>query len=78
MKITEVQSTAKELRIASHSHIKALGLRDDGTAEPVSNGFVGQEAAREVRSYESHLLILPAKAPLSIIFGRRSSFKSVD
>ncbi|KAJ1525581.1 RuvB-like protein 1, partial [Nowakowskiella sp. JEL0078] len=42
-----VQSTTKELRVASHSHIKGLGLRDDGIAEPVSAGFVGQENARE-------------------------------
>jgi len=39
----------KEQRIASHSHIKGLGLRDDGTAETVAAGFVGQELAREVR-----------------------------
>lgn len=48
MKITEVQSTAKEQRIATHSHIKSLGLREDGSAEPIAAGFVGQEAAREV------------------------------
>ncbi|KAJ3047738.1 RuvB-like protein 1 [Rhizophlyctis rosea] len=47
MKIQEVQSTTKEQRVATHSHIKGLGLRDDGTAEPVSAGFVGQENARE-------------------------------
>ncbi|TPX72307.1 hypothetical protein SpCBS45565_g00723 [Spizellomyces sp. 'palustris'] len=47
MKIQEVQSTTKEQRIATHSHIKGLGLRDDGTAEPVAAGFVGQENARE-------------------------------
>jgi len=47
MKITEVQSTAVDQRIASHSHIKGLGLKEDGFAEPISNGFVGQENARE-------------------------------
>ncbi|KAJ3092748.1 RuvB-like protein 1 [Quaeritorhiza haematococci] len=47
MKIQEVQSTAKEQRIASHSHIKGLGLLETGTAEPVAAGFVGQENARE-------------------------------
>ncbi|RKO86370.1 RuvB-like 1, partial [Blyttiomyces helicus] len=47
MKIQEVQSTTKEQRIATHSHIKGLGLRDDGSAEPVCAGFVGQENARE-------------------------------
>ncbi|KAJ3343604.1 RuvB-like protein 1 [Gonapodya sp. JEL0774] len=47
MKITEVQSTTKEQRIATHSHIKGLGLREDGVAEPQAAGFVGQEMARE-------------------------------
>lgn len=47
MKIEEVKSVTKSQRIDSHSHLKALGLREDGTAEPVSSGFAGQEAARE-------------------------------
>ena len=47
MKIEEVESTTKQQRIASHSHIKGLGLRDDGTAEQISGGLVGQERARE-------------------------------
>ncbi|KAJ3194097.1 RuvB-like protein 1 [Irineochytrium annulatum] len=47
MKVTEVLSTTKEQRVAVHSHIKGLGLREDGAAEPVSAGFVGQENARE-------------------------------
>lgn len=48
MKITEVKNAARESRVASHSHIKGLGLREDGTADTVSAGFVGQVAAREV------------------------------
>ncbi|EER04728.1 RuvB DNA helicase, putative [Perkinsus marinus ATCC 50983] len=47
MKIEEVQSTVHSTRIASHSHIKGLGLKPDGTAEPIANGLVGQEKARE-------------------------------
>ncbi|TPX36235.1 hypothetical protein SmJEL517_g01542 [Synchytrium microbalum] len=47
MRIEEVTSTTKEQRIATHSHIRGLGLRDDGIAEPVASGFVGQENARE-------------------------------
>ncbi|GJJ74910.1 RuvB-like protein 1 [Entomortierella parvispora] len=46
MRVAEVKSS-KEQRIATHSHIKGLGLRDDGSAEPISSGFVGQEQARE-------------------------------
>ncbi|KAJ3321453.1 RuvB-like protein 1 [Boothiomyces sp. JEL0866] len=47
MKIQEVLSTTKEQRIAAHSHIKGLGLKEDGTAEHSSAGFVGQNSARE-------------------------------
>ncbi|ORZ41559.1 TIP49 C-terminus-domain-containing protein [Catenaria anguillulae PL171] len=47
MKIQEVRSTAKEARVATHSHIKSLGLREDGTCEPIGSGFVGQTLARE-------------------------------
>ncbi|KAJ1675987.1 RuvB ATP-dependent DNA helicase pontin [Spiromyces aspiralis] len=47
MQIEEVKGTTKEQRVATHSHIRGLGLKPDGTAEPVSSGFVGQEEARE-------------------------------
>ncbi|KAG2769759.1 RuvB-like 1 [Phytophthora cactorum] len=47
MKIEEVQSTAKAQRIASHTHVKGLGLEADGTALPIGSGLVGQEKARE-------------------------------
>ena len=48
MKIEEVKSTTKTQRIAAHSHLKGLGLNEDGSAVPVAAGFVGQEQAREV------------------------------
>ncbi|KAI8828048.1 TIP49 C-terminus-domain-containing protein [Chytriomyces cf. hyalinus JEL632] len=47
MKIHEVSSTTKEQRVAVHSHIKGLGLNEDGSAVQNSAGFVGQETARE-------------------------------
>eukprot|EP01015_Nassula_variabilis_P000189 TRINITY_DN1007_c0_g1_i4.p1 TRINITY_DN1007_c0_g1~~TRINITY_DN1007_c0_g1_i4.p1 ORF type:complete len:456 (-),score=101.81 TRINITY_DN1007_c0_g1_i4:39-1406(-) len=47
MKIEEVKSTTRTQRVATHSHIKALGLRDDGSAEEIAAGMVGQENARE-------------------------------
>jgi RuvB-like protein 1 len=50
MKIEEVQSTTKSARVAVHTHIKGLGLNDDGTALPLAAGLVGQEKAREVRN----------------------------
>lgn len=47
MKIEEVESTTKTQRIATHSHVKGLGLSEDGTAIDMSGGLVGQEIARE-------------------------------
>lgn len=47
MRIEEVASTTKTQRVATHTHIKGLGLADDGTAAPSAAGFVGQEMARE-------------------------------
>merc|ERR1740117_922079 len=47
MKIEEVQSTTKHQRIAVHTHIKGLGLDEDGAAIPIASGLVGQERARE-------------------------------
>ncbi|ORX70050.1 RuvB-like 1 [Linderina pennispora] len=47
MQIEEVKSTGKEQRVATHSHIRGLGLKPEGTAEAVAAGFVGQETARE-------------------------------
>uniref|UniRef100_H2ZBN1 RuvB-like helicase n=2 Tax=Ciona savignyi TaxID=51511 RepID=H2ZBN1_CIOSA len=46
MKIEEVKSTTKTQRIAAHSHVKGLGLDEEGKALP-SGGLVGQEEARE-------------------------------
>ena len=47
MKIEEVKSTTKTQRIASHTHVKGLGLKEDGYAEEIACGLVGQEKARE-------------------------------
>eukprot|EP00892_Ulva_mutabilis_P005955 jgi/Ulvmu1/3731/UM173_0004.1 len=47
MRIEEVSCTTKTQRVATHTHIKNLGLKDDGTAAAIGAGFVGQEAARE-------------------------------
>lgn len=46
--ISEVKGDARQNRTAAHTHIKGLGLRNDGYAEESSAGFVGQAAAREV------------------------------
>ena len=47
MRIEEVTSTTKTQRIATHTHIKGLGLQDDGFASDMAAGFVGQQSARE-------------------------------
>jgi RuvB-like protein 1 len=47
MRIEEVASTTKTQRIATHTHIKGLGLKDDGSAAQMAAGFIGQEQARE-------------------------------
>lgn len=47
MKIEEVQSTTKTARIAAHTHVKGLGLNEQGRALPMASGLVGQEKARE-------------------------------
>jgi len=47
MKIEEVKSTTKTQRIASHTHIKGLGLDEAGDAIAVAAGLCGQEKARE-------------------------------
>jgi RuvB-like protein 1 (pontin 52) len=47
MKIEEVQSTTKSQRIATHTHVKGLGLSEDGSAQQIAEGLVGQEKARE-------------------------------
>ncbi|VEL12430.1 unnamed protein product [Protopolystoma xenopodis] len=47
MRIEEVKSTTKTQRIAAHSHVKGLGLDENGTPLPNAAGLVGQESARE-------------------------------
>ncbi|XP_042907345.1 ruvB-like 1 [Parasteatoda tepidariorum] len=47
MKIEEVRSTTKAQRVAAHSHIKGLGLDDNGHAIDIAAGLVGQGGARE-------------------------------
>ena len=38
MRIEEVSSTTKKQRVATHTHIKGLGLAEDGTAIPLAAG----------------------------------------
>lgn len=54
--LSEVKGNSRDNRTSSHTHIKGLGLRSDGTAERQAGGFVGQAAAREVNFFLSNLL----------------------
>jgi RuvB-like protein 1 (pontin 52) len=56
MKIEEVKSTIKTQRISAHTHVKGLGLSDDGTAIKISSGLVGQEQAREAAGLVTDLI----------------------
>lgn len=56
MKIEEVKSTAKTQRISAHTHIKGLGLDENGIAIQAAAGLVGQEMAREVRIFHITLM----------------------
>jgi len=56
MKIEEVASADSTQRIATHTHIKGLGVRDDGTVIPIAAGLVGQEAAREAAAIAVDLI----------------------
>lgn len=65
MKIEEVKSTAKTQRISAHTHIKGLGLDENGMAIQMSKGLVGQEQAREVIMLD--ILFLSPSMPKSAI-----------
>ncbi|WBW73814.1 ASTRA/Swr1/Ino80 complex AAA family ATPase Rvb1 [Schizosaccharomyces osmophilus] len=47
VQISEVKGNGRENRITTHSHIKGLGLKEDGTCEGIGGGFIGQDNARE-------------------------------
>lgn len=58
MKIEEVKSTVKTQRIAAHSHVKGLGLNENGEAIQIAAGLVGQKNAREVNLSSKIILVL--------------------
>lgn len=68
MKIDEVQSTKKAQRIAVHSHVKGLGLAEDGTALPVASGLVGQDQAREASGIIVDLIRQKKMAGRAVLF----------
>lgn len=58
MKVEEVKSTVKTQRISAHSHVKGLGLDENGIPLQNAAGLVGQEIAREVQNFNQKFNIL--------------------
>lgn len=48
--LTAAATSSNSKKVATHSHIKGLGLNETGHAEMIASGFVGQIKAREVRN----------------------------
>ena len=69
MKIEEVKSTTKTQRISAHSHVKGLGLDENGTAIPVSAGLVGQELAREAAGVVVDIIKSKKMAGRAVLLG---------
>jgi len=56
LKIEEIKATETLNRVSTHTHIRGLGLKEDGSAHPVANGLVGQEAAREALGFSAEMI----------------------
>ena len=68
MKIEEVQSSTKKLRIAAHSHIKGLGISEEtGEAVHSNDGLIGQKDAREAMSLVTDLIRCKKMAGRSVL-----------
>lgn len=65
------KSNTKYQRIAAHSHVRGLGLNEDGSANPNSSGFVGQIQAREV----NFLIFSPCSEAISAVTFERIFFR---
>ncbi len=57
VEIEEIGGELRMERIGAHSHIKGLGLDENGRAKPVADGLVGQTRAREAAG----LVVMMAK-----------------
>jgi len=68
MKIEEVQSSTKKLRIAAHSHIKGLGIDPEtGEALNSADGLIGQKDSREAMSLICDLINCKKMAGRSVL-----------
>jgi RuvB-like protein 1 (pontin 52) len=68
VKIQNVQSTEREQRIATHSHLRGLGLDENGKVLDSGQGFVGQKEAREAASLIVDLILQKKMAGRAILF----------
>ncbi|KAI1286995.1 RuvB-like 1 [Halotydeus destructor] len=68
MKIEEVKSAAKTQRISAHSHVKGLGLNEEGDAIHVAAGLVGQSTAREAAGIVVDLVKSKKMAGKAVMF----------
>ncbi len=72
----EIKDLTRIERIGAHSHIRGLGLDDALEARAVSQGMVGQTAARRVRALSQAALLrlasiyLSASKPPSLLGGQ--------
>ena len=46
--LCDLPPTTRAQRVATHSHVKGLGLNEDGSAQEIAAGLVGQAQAREL------------------------------
>lgn len=69
MKIEDVTSTTRTERIAAHTHIQGLGLKEeDGTALDQAKGLVGQNLAREGAGIMVELIRSKKMAGRAVLF----------
>jgi len=68
LNIQEVKSTNKIQRVATHSHIKGLGVDKNGKADDISSGLVGQNEAREAASLVVDLVKSKRMAGRALLF----------
>jgi len=68
MKIEEVRSTVKTQRISAHSHIKGLGLDENGVPHHQGAGLVGQLEAREAAGIIVEMIRQKKMAGRAVLF----------
>jgi hypothetical protein len=78
VQISEVKGNTRENRTATHSHIKGLGLRPDGTADKNAGGFVGQTAAREVYLHNARFIAIVSDEWTNTLLGRHAALLSIS